>query len=63
MCQYSETNVMHFIFNLLRFKSLYMFRTLFAHPQEALNKWHLVYCGLVMSVGRINPGWWIGAAN
>jgi hypothetical protein len=24
--QYSETNVMHFLFNLLRIKGLYMFR-------------------------------------
>jgi hypothetical protein len=34
--QYSETNVMHFLFNLLRIKVLYMFRALLAHPQEAL---------------------------
>jgi hypothetical protein len=32
--QYSETNVMHFLFNLLRIKGLYMFRALFADPQE-----------------------------
>jgi hypothetical protein len=42
--QYSETNVMHFLFNLLRIKGLYMFRALLAHPQEALHKRHLVYC-------------------
>jgi hypothetical protein len=42
--QYSETNVMHFLFNLLRIKDPYMFRGLLAHPQEALNKRHLVYC-------------------
>jgi hypothetical protein len=57
--QYSETNVMHFIFNLLRIKGLYMFRTLLADPQEALHKRHLVqvYCMRVMSVGctRIGP--------
>jgi hypothetical protein len=40
--QYSETNVMHFLFNLLRIKGLYMFRALLAHPQEALHKRHLV---------------------
>jgi hypothetical protein len=40
--QYSETNVMHFLFSLLRIKGLYMFRALLAHLQEALNKWHLV---------------------
>jgi hypothetical protein len=33
-CQYSETNVMHFSFSLLRLKGLYMFRALLAHPQE-----------------------------
>jgi hypothetical protein len=42
--QYNETNVMHFSLNLLRIKGLYMFRALLAHPQEALNKHHLVYC-------------------
>jgi hypothetical protein len=51
MYQYIETNVMHFLFNLLRIKSLYMFRALLAHPQEVLNKQHLVYCLRVMSVG------------
>jgi hypothetical protein len=43
--------MMHFLFNLLRIKSLYMFRVLLAHPQVALNKLHLVYCVRVMSVG------------
>jgi hypothetical protein len=28
-----------------------MFRALLTHPQEALNKRHLVYCVRVMSVG------------
>jgi hypothetical protein len=36
--QYSKTNVMHFLFNLLRIKCLYMFRALLAYPQEAINK-------------------------
>jgi hypothetical protein len=49
--QYSETNVMHFLFSLLRIKGLYMFRALLAHPQEALDKRHLVYCVRVLSVG------------
>jgi hypothetical protein len=40
--QYSETNMMHFLFNLLRIKGLYMFRALLAHPQEALHK-HVCY--------------------
>jgi hypothetical protein len=41
--QYNETNVMHFSFILLRIKSLYMFRTLLAHPQLALHKRHFVF--------------------
>jgi hypothetical protein len=40
--QYSETNVMHCLFNLLRIKGLYMFRALLSHPQEAPHKRHLV---------------------
>jgi hypothetical protein len=54
--QYSETNVMYFLFNLLRIKSLYMNRTLLAHPQEVLYKEHLVYCVRVMSVGFTRTG-------
>jgi hypothetical protein len=49
--QYNETKVMHFSFSLLRIKSLYMFRALFAQSQEVLHKQHLVYCVRVMSVG------------
>jgi hypothetical protein len=48
--QYNETNVTQFSFNLLRIKSLHMFRALLAHPQEALHKRHLVYCVRIMSV-------------
>jgi hypothetical protein len=48
---YNETNVMHFSFNLLRIKGLYMFRALLAEPQEVLHKRHLVYCVSIMSVG------------
>jgi hypothetical protein len=35
-----------------------MFRASLAHPQEALNKQHLIYCVHVMSVGctRIGVG-------
>jgi hypothetical protein len=51
----NETNVMHilfnFSFNLFKIKSLYMFRALLAHLQEALHKRYLVYCVRVMSVG------------
>jgi hypothetical protein len=56
--RYTETNVMHFLFNLLTIMGLCMFWTLLAHPQEALNKRHLVYCMRKMSVGctKINPG-------
>jgi hypothetical protein len=42
---------MLFSFNLLRIKSLYMFRALLAHPQDSLHKRDLVYCVRVMSVG------------
>jgi hypothetical protein len=41
---------MHFSFNLLKIKGLYMFWALLTHPQEALLKRHLVYC-VRMSVG------------
>jgi hypothetical protein len=48
--RYNETNVMHFSFNLLGIKGLYMFRTLLAHPQEALTSgtWYIacVLCQL-----------------
>jgi hypothetical protein len=54
--QYSETNVMHFLFNLLRIKDLCMFQALLAHPQEALNNgiWYTacVLCQLAA------PGSW-----
>jgi hypothetical protein len=49
--QYSETNVMHFLFSLLRIKGVYMFRVMLAHRQEALHKRNLVYYVRVMSVG------------
>jgi hypothetical protein len=49
--QYNETSVMHFSFNFLRIKGLYMFRALLAHPQKALHKWHLVYCLRIRSAG------------
>jgi hypothetical protein len=35
---------MHFSFNLLIIKGLYMFRALLAHPHEALHKRNFVYC-------------------
>jgi hypothetical protein len=55
-CQHSKTNVMHFLFSLLRIKGLYMFRALLAHPQEALYKRLFVYCVRVMSVGCTRIG-------
>jgi hypothetical protein len=36
--QFNETKVMHFSFNLLRIKGLYMFRLLLDHPQDARKK-------------------------
>jgi hypothetical protein len=48
--------VMHFLFSLLRIKGLYMFRALLTHPQEVLDKRHLVYCMRVMSVGCTRVG-------
>jgi hypothetical protein len=49
--KYSETNVMQFFFSLLKILGLYMFPALLPHPQEVLNKQHLVYCVRIMSVG------------
>jgi hypothetical protein len=40
---------MHFLFNLLRIKDLYVLRSLLAHPQEKPHERHLVYCVRVMS--------------
>jgi hypothetical protein len=57
--QYSETNVMHILFNLLRINSLYMFRALLPYLREGLNKRHSVHCVRVMSVDCTR----IGAAN
>jgi hypothetical protein len=42
--QYSETNVMHFLFNLLRIKDLYVFWALLSHPQEALRTQYTKCC-------------------
>jgi hypothetical protein len=38
-------------FSLLRINGFYMFRVLLAHPQEVLDKRHLVYYVRVKSVG------------
>jgi hypothetical protein len=52
--QFNENKVMHFLFNLLGIKGLYMFRALFVHPQEALHKLHLTYCVRIMSVDCVS---------
>jgi hypothetical protein len=48
--------MMRFLINLLRMKSLYMFRALLARPKEALHKCHLLYCMRVMSVNCTRIG-------
>jgi hypothetical protein len=67
MYQYSETNVMQFLFNLLRIKGLYMLRALLVLPQEALHEGHVEYCVRVMSVCCTSIGMELhsnpGAAN
>jgi hypothetical protein len=40
--QYIETNVMHFLFDLLRITGLYILEQLLAYPQEAPRKQHLI---------------------
>jgi hypothetical protein len=54
--QYSKTNVIHFLFHLLRINGLYMFRSLLDHLQEALHKRNLVYYVRVTSVGSPRIG-------
>jgi hypothetical protein len=54
--RYSETKVMHFLFNLLRIEGLYMCQALLAHAQEALHKQHLAYCVCVTSLGCTRIG-------
>jgi hypothetical protein len=43
MHQYSESNVMHILSNLLRINGLYMFRALLAYRQEAIHKRYLLW--------------------
>jgi hypothetical protein len=54
--QYNKTDVMHYLFNILRIKGLYMFRALLAHPRRRYKKRHLVYCVCVMTVGYTRIG-------
>jgi hypothetical protein len=42
-CYYSETNLMHFIFSILRIKYLFIFRALLAHPQEVFGILRVCY--------------------
>jgi hypothetical protein len=42
--RYSETNVMHILFSLLRIKGLYVFRAVLVYLQEAVYKRHLACC-------------------
>jgi hypothetical protein len=60
--QYSETNVVHFLFSLLRIKGLYMFRALLARLQEVLHKRHLLYLLCACYVSWLLPGL-VGAAK
>jgi hypothetical protein len=50
--QYNGTNLLYFLFSLLRIKGVYMFRVLRAHSQEALHRRHLVYCVRIISVAH-----------
>jgi hypothetical protein len=53
--QYSETNVMHFSFSLLRIKVLYMFRALLAHPQKVCTSgtWYIACMLCQLAATRI----------
>jgi hypothetical protein len=51
---HSTTNIMHFLFNLLRINALCMIWALLVHPQEMLDKRHLVCCVRVVSGLK----WW-----
>jgi hypothetical protein len=54
--QYSKTNMMHFLFSLLRMNGLYMIHALYAHLQEAPHKRHLVCCVRAVSFGCTRNG-------
>jgi hypothetical protein len=47
-CKFSEINVMHLIFSLLRINGLLVFRALLAHPHEAR--------GILLACYVPNPG-------
>jgi hypothetical protein len=63
--QYSKTNMMHFLFSLLRVKGLYMFRALLAQLQELLHKWHWVSVCMLCQLAAPGLEWKSnpGAAN
>jgi hypothetical protein len=52
---YTETNLINFLFNLLRIKGFYMFRGLLVHPQEALHKRHKARYPLYKRLGGTGP--------
>jgi hypothetical protein len=51
LSQYTETNVMHFLFSLIRIKGLCMFGALLAHHQEALQSCSWYIACVLLSVG------------
>jgi hypothetical protein len=56
---YSETNMTHFIFSLLRIKGLYMFRALLTHPQEVLHSgsWNTLCMLCQLAAPGLNCNW------
>jgi hypothetical protein len=48
---------MHFLFNFLRIKGLYLFRASFAHPQEALynGTWYIACVLYQLAAARTIP--------
>jgi hypothetical protein len=68
--QYSETIATHSPLNLLSIKSLYIFRALLAHPQEALYRrryiggaWHIAYVLCQLAAPGLEWTFNPGAAN
>jgi hypothetical protein len=56
---------MHFLFNLLRMKGLYMFRALLAHPLEVLHKgtWYTACVLCQLAAPELEWNFNPGAAN
>jgi hypothetical protein len=53
--QCDKTNVMHFLFNLLRIKGLYMYRAVLAHPQVVLHNstWYIAFVSCLLAAARV----------